>query len=419
MHEHHENRTSNISSAQARWSALLPIIGAVFVAFLVIGMAMPVLPLHVHEGLGLGPAFVGLVTGSQFAAAILSRVWAGRQSDTRGPKTSMLAGLVIAAASSGLYLLSIWLASQPIASVTILLLGRMLLGVGESFIIIGGQTWALAILTVRNAGRAIALVGSAMFAAFAVGAPIGSALYARFGFAGLAVTTALLPLLTLLCLAPQQGVAPTSRQQAGFIKVMSSVWVPGLGAALSSIGFGAITAFSALLFAAHGWPAWPAFTVFAAFFILVRLFLAHLADRFPAPGVALLSVLLEAVGLGLLAVPPSLPAALVGAALTGFGYSLVYPALGVEAVRSAPPQSRGLAMAAYTAFLDVALGFGTPALGLLAERAGLGSTFVASALAAVGAAAIAAFLLNSRRASSAGLRDVQSIRGEPPCPMSL
>jgi predicted MFS family arabinose efflux permease len=119
---------------------------------------------------------------------------------------------------------------------------RVLLGVGESFIIVGAQTWALAILTVRNTSKAIALVGSAMFAAFAVGAPIGSALYARFGFAGLAVTTALLPLLTLLCLAPQQGVAPTSRQQAGFIKVIGLVWAPGLGAALSSIGFGAITA---------------------------------------------------------------------------------------------------------------------------------------------------------------------------------
>jgi len=96
----------------------------------------------------------------------------------------------------------------------------------------------------------------------------------------------------------------------------------------------------------------------------------------------------------LLAASPSLPAALVGAALTGFGYSLVYPALGVEAVRRAPPQNRGLAIGAYTAFLDVALGFGTPALGVLAERAGLGGAFVASALAALGTAAIAAFLMN-------------------------
>ena len=397
MNEHYESHARNTSSAQARWAALLPIIGAVFAAFLVIGMAMPVLPLHVHEGLGLGTSVVGLVAGSQFAAAILSRVWAGRQSDTRGPKFAMIAGLTIAAASGGLYLLSLTAISRPAVSVMILLLGRLLLGIGESFIIIGGQSWALAILTLRNTSKAIALVGSAMFAAFAVGAPIGSALYSRFGFAGVAVTTALLPLLTLLCFAALQAVPPIPRQQAGFMKIMGSVWMPGLGAALSSIGFGAITAFSALLFVAHGWAAWPAFTAFAAVFILARLFLAHLADRFAAPRVALLSVFVEAVGLALLALSPSLAAALAGAALTGFGYSLIYPALGVEAVRSVPPQNRGLAMGAYTAFLDVALGFGTPVLGFLAERAGLGSAFAASALAALGTAAIAGFLLSSRR----------------------
>ena len=49
MNEHYESHARNTSPA-----ALLPIIGAVFAAFLVIGMAMPVLPLHVHEGLGLG-----------------------------------------------------------------------------------------------------------------------------------------------------------------------------------------------------------------------------------------------------------------------------------------------------------------------------------------------------------------------------
>src|SRR3954452_22602873 len=57
---------------------LLPIMGVVFVAFLVIGMAMPVLPLHVHNGLGFGTFAVGLIAGSQFAA---SRAWAGHYSD--------------------------------------------------------------------------------------------------------------------------------------------------------------------------------------------------------------------------------------------------------------------------------------------------------------------------------------------------
>jgi MFS family permease len=382
-----------MTQSSAHSVALLPVMGAIFVAFLVIGMAMPVLPLHVHEGLGLGTFLVGLVAGSQFSAAILSRVWAGRQADTKGPKLALMAGLVIAAASGGLYLLSLTWVTRPAVSVTVLLLGRLLLGVGESFIIIGGQSWALSILTLRKTSQAIALAGSAMFAAFAVGAPVGSWLYAQFGFAGVAVSTALLPLVALLCVAPLPGVAAIQREHAGFMKVMGSVWLPGIGAALSSIGFGAITAFSALFFVAHGWPAWPAFTVFAGIFILARLFLGHLADRFAAPRIALLSVLVEAAGLALLAFAPVLAIALAGAALTGFGYSLVYPALGVEAVRRVPSQNRGLAIGAYTAFLDVALGFGTPVLGFLAQTAGLGSAFVASALAAIGAAGIAGFLL--------------------------
>jgi MFS family permease len=368
--------------------------GAVFIAFIVIGLAMPVLPLHVHQELGFGTFLVGLVAGSQFAAAILSRVWAGRHADARGPKHAVIAGLAIAAAAGLLYLVSLSVADRPSFAVAILMLGRALLGVGESFIITGAQSWALAILTVRNTSRAIAWIGSAMFAAFAAGAPIGSALYARHGFGAIALATMLLPLATLLCVVPLRGVPAVARRQTGLINVMASVWVPGAGAALSSIGFGAITAFSALLFVAHGWAAWPAFSVFALVFILTRLGLGHLGDRFAAARVALICVLVEATGLALLWLSPSFALALAGAALTGFGYSLVYPGLGVEAVRRVPAQDRGLAMGAYTAFLDVALGFGTPALGLLADHAGLGSVFAAGMLAALAAAGIAAALLH-------------------------
>jgi hypothetical protein len=55
----------------------MPIMASVFLGFIVIGAAMPVLPLHVHQGLGLGPFIVGLVAGSQFAASLISRPWAG------------------------------------------------------------------------------------------------------------------------------------------------------------------------------------------------------------------------------------------------------------------------------------------------------------------------------------------------------
>src|SRR4051812_30029107 len=88
-------------------TALLPIMAAVFIAYLVIGLAMPVLPLHVHQGLGLGTFVVGLVAGSQFAASLISRLWAGHQADTRGAKHAVVTGLLVAAAAGLLYFLSL------------------------------------------------------------------------------------------------------------------------------------------------------------------------------------------------------------------------------------------------------------------------------------------------------------------------
>jgi MFS family permease len=396
-----ETEFRNSGNQRRSGAALLPIMVAVFIAFIVIGLAIPVLPLHVHQGLGLGTFLVGLVAGSQFVAAIVSRVWAGRHADARGAKHAVIVGLMIAAVAGLLYLLSLSFITRPAMSVVVLLLGRALLGVGESFIITGAQSWGLAILGVQNTSKVLAWVGSAMFAAFALGAPAGTTIYARYGFVAIALATTLLPLVTLLFVAPLRRVPSTARVRTGFMKVMAAVWVPGVASALSSIGFGAITAFSALLFVARGWAAWPAFTAFAIAFILTRIFLGHVADRFGGAKVALICAMIEAVGLGLIWLAPWSAPALIGAALTGVGYSLVYPGFGVEAVRSAPAQSRGLAMGAYTAFLDVALGFGIPALGLLADLAGLGAAFAGSMVAALCAAGIAAVLLYAPRAQRA------------------
>jgi MFS family permease len=401
-------------------AALLPIMATVFVAFVVIGLAMPVLPLHVHQQLGLGTFSVGLVVGSQFAAAILSRVWAGRHADAKGPKLAVVTGLMIAAGGGLFYLLSLRFIAAPAVSATILLLGRALLGVGESFIITGAQSWGLAVAGIRSTSKVLAWVGSAMFAAFALGAPAGAALHARFGFAAIALATILLPIGSLLLVAPLARVPSTAHAKAGLMRVMAAVWIPGTASALSSIGFGAITAFSALLFVARGWAAWPAFTAFAAAFILTRLVLGHLADRIGGAKVALVCAVVEAGGLALIWLSPWSALALTGAALTGAGYSLVYPGFGVEAVRRAPAQSRGLAMGAYTVFLDVALGFGTPALGLLADFAGLGTAFVAGMLAALGAAGMAAGMLRAARMrptcealARPGPREVEAVRRRP------
>ncbi len=389
--------TTSLAPASRRTviMTLLPIMIMVLVAFLVIGLALPVLPLHVHQDLGYGTFVVGLVTGSQFAASLFSRVWSGNVCDRRGPKYSVIFGLVAASAAGLLYLLSLWFTAHPIIALSVLLAGRAVLGGAESFIITGATVWGLGLVGASNAGKVIAWMGTAMFAAFAAGAPLGIALYSAGGFAAIAAATLIAPLLTLAVVFPLRATPPEHRRRAGILAVARQIWLPGLGAALSSIGFGVILSFASLLFAANGWtPVWLAFTTYAVALVIARLAFGHLPDRLGGAKVALICVLIEVAGLVLMGLAPStLPAAL-GAGLVGFGYALVFPGLGVEAVRRAPPESRGLAMGAYTACLDLALGISGPALGLVATEAGLSAVFLVSSLAVLGSAFISLKLMN-------------------------
>ncbi len=282
----------------------------------------------------------------------------------------------------------------PGASVTILLAGRAVLGGAESFIITGATTWGLVRVGPQNAGKVIAWMGTAMFAAFAAGAPLGTALYGAGGFSLVATATALAPLLTLFLIVPLHGAAPAHKRGPSILSVLSRIWVPGLGAALSSVGFGAIAAFGSLLFAVHHWtPVWLPFSSYAVALIVARVAFGHLPDRIGGARVALLFVMVETVGLAAMWLASAPWVAAIGAASTGFGYSLVFPALGVEAVRRAPDESRGVAMGAYTACLDLALGVSGPVLGFVAGSAGFNAMFLASALVVLGAAVIAQCLL--------------------------
>ncbi|MGE0748810.1 MAG: MFS transporter, partial [Rhodospirillales bacterium] len=265
-----------------------------------------------------------------------------------------------------------------------------LLGGAQSFIVAGALTWGLLLVGPQNTGKVMAWVGMSLSAAFAVGAPAGTTLYDNHGFTAIALATMLVPVATLPLVASLRRVAPPPRARASFGRVAGAVWVPGLGLALGAVGYGAISTFIPLLYAERGWsPVWLAFTALSVAFVGGRVVLGHLPDRVGGARVALVCVTVAAIGQALIWLAPWSALALLGVVLTGSGYALVYPGFGVEAIRRAPPENRGLAMGAYTAFFDISLGVTSPALGLLAETAGFGAVFLASMLFALGAAGIA------------------------------
>lgn len=376
---------------------MLPITLAVFVGFLTIGLPLPVLPLHLHYTLGLSNVLVGVAVGGQFAASLVSRAPAGAFADTRGSKRGMMLGLSIAAVSGLAYLASLAFVATPLVSFGVLLLGRALLGCGESLIITGALSWGMHLVGPRNAGKVMAWVGIAMYAAYGAGAPVGTLIYGPSGFFGISIATIVVPLVALLVIAPTRPIkVHAATHRVPFYTVLGKVWVPGLGLFLCSAGFGVITTFVALLFAAKNWgSASLAFTAFGIAFIGARLLFAHLPDQIGGGKVALVCVLIEAVGQLLIWQADGVVMAYAGAALTGFGYSLAFPSFGVEAVRGAPPQSRGVAMGAYVAFLDISLGSTGPAAGAIASATSVSTVYLAGAVTVALSAVVAVYLLVS------------------------
>jgi MFS family permease len=360
---------------------LFPIVAVIFVAFLVIGLALPVLPLHIRNDLGQGPFIIGLVAGAESATALVSRFWSGSFSDLRGAKPAVIIGLLLATASGLLYIISMHAVIDPNLSVSVLLIGRAILGAAESFIVTGSLSWALALNSDRNSGKVIAWVGLAMYISFACSAPVGMALYSKFGFPAIAFATLLLPAVALTLVLPLKAIAPLAKSPPAFTKMIGSIWMPGLGLGLSSAGFASITTFAVLLFSQHGWlNPWLVLTAFAGAFVFGRFLLADLPKKFGGNQVALTSLVVEAIGLLFVWSALSPLTALGGAMLTGIGYSMVYPGFGVEVLRRTRPENRGLAMGAYTAFLDLALGLTNPFLGWLADQFGIRSVFLVAAI---------------------------------------
>jgi predicted MFS family arabinose efflux permease len=97
----------------------------------------------------------------------------------------------------------------------------------------------------------------------------------------------------------------------------------------------------------------------------------------------------------LLWISPTTAVALVGAGLTGFGLSLVYPALGVEAIKQVPTSSRGAGLSAYAVFFDLALAIAGPVMGSVAL--GLGYAWIFFVAAVLSLAGLSLTLLLSRR----------------------
>lgn len=383
------------TSSTPLWRELAPVCLMVFMEFLAMGLPLPVLPVRVHGTLGFGSFVVGLAIGVQSWATLMTRHAAGTRSDQRGPRSAAIVGLAVSALAGAMYALSSAV-THPSASLAVLLLGRGLLGLGESLVITGALAWGVALAGRERSGIVMAWVGIAMYGALAAGAPLGSTLDARIGFVGMSIAAALAPLSGIGAALLVRPVPPIGGTRLPFTRVARLIWLPGAGLSLCALGFGAIAAFSALLFRDHAWPHGAlAMTAFGTAFVLARLLFGGLPDRLGGARVAVASAAVATLGQLGMWLATSGPMAVAAAALTGLGFSLAFPSFGVEAMRRVPPHNRGVALGAYTACFDATMGLGVPVLGVIVSGFGYGAAFAVGAFAAL-ASLLIAIVLASR-----------------------
>lgn len=364
---------------------IAPLSAAMFLGFLAVSLPLPAVPLQVAGRLGFGTIAAGTAVGAQSFATLLTRAYGGRLVDERGAKHTLVRGLTVAAVAELLLLASAGCTQLAFASFAILLAGRVVLGAGESLLITGILSWAIVRAGSGQAGRAMSWNGMAQYGALALGAPAGFALYRTLGFDAVAVAAAVAPLLALATVLP---LHPPPRVAAGrripLLGVVGRIRGPGIALMLAGIGFSTIATFASLLFTTRHWPnAGLALMCYGACFVLVRIVGSGWPDRFGGPKVAVSSMGVGALGQALLWLAPVPAIALCGAALTGVGCSLVFPALGVEALKRVPEDSRGMAVGVFAAFQDLAIGGTGPVLGVLATIFGPSVVFLGGAAAAI------------------------------------
>jgi len=392
--------SSSVGSSDAAFRSrpnlsLFVLAGAVFLTYMTIGLALPVVPLYVNHTLGYGNFLVGLSVGIQFLATVLTRGYAGRIADHKGASRSMRSGMAFCALAGVVYIAAAFVPLAPVGKLIVLIAGRLVLGFGESQLVVGMLAWGIGVVGQERTGRVLSWTGMAMYGSLAVGAPVGLWLNGLAGFIAIGAATIVLPLAGLLLVSGVPRTAPHAGRRQSFWRILGAIWRPGLGVALQGVGFAAIGSFVTLDFVSNGWPhAGLALSCFGATFVAVRIVFGRLPDLIGGIPIAATSLVVETLGQVILWLAPNPGVALIGAAITGAGCSMVFPSFGVEVVKRMPAQSRGTALGGFAAFQDVAYGSTGPLTGLVASAFGYSSVFAVGAIAAAGGVLMA--ILTSR-----------------------
>jgi len=373
-----------------RWK-IIGYVAFTFLGYFTIGLALAILPVFVHQDLGYSTMVAGIVISTQYVTTFLCRGYAGGIVDKKGPKPSVELGMT-GFTISGILLVSVHLLrGHPALSLAMLTLTRLSTGFGEGLVGASPINWAILATGEEHTARAISFNGIASYGALAIGAPCGVIIQRHFGLGAVGLLIIAIGLLGLVYAKSKPALkARSSAERQPFVKVLRQVAPYGICMALGGLGFGGISTFITLYYASLHWEgAVLGLSLFSVLFIVGRLVFGNFIPRYGGLRTAIACLSVETLGLLALWQANTPMAAAAGAGLTGLGFSLVFPALGVEAVKLVPSSNKGSALGAYSLFIDLSLGITGPLIGAVAGQFGMRHIYAFTMLVVLSGLALA------------------------------
>ncbi len=207
--------------------SLFRIAFAVFLTYMTVGLPLPVIPLFVHHELGYSNTMVGIAVGIQFFATVLTRGYAGRLADQYGAKRSALQGMFACGLAGAAWLLAALLPVSAPIKFALLIVGRLILGFGESQLLTGTLTWGLGLVGAALTGAGCSLIFPALGVEVVKRVPAqvrGTALggYAAFQDISYGVTGPLAGMLATSCGYPSVFLAGAISAVVGILVTILS-----------------------------------------------------------------------------------------------------------------------------------------------------------------------------------------------------
>ena len=355
-----------------------------FLAFVDIFALLPTVAPHV-TALGAGPAGIGLAVGAYSAANLPANIVGGVLVDRIGRRRVTLLGLVAAAVAVAGYTLA--------TTVGLFVLVRLLHGVAGGILV--PAVFAAAGDRARRGaeGRAFGRLGAVIGGA-AVLAPAAAGVVRQvlgtdevfIGVAGLLLIGVLVALAGIHDDPTVRTQSPATRSRSSAMRhllQLGSVRRALAGTTVLTVAVGVLAGFLPGAAEALGAPASAVgglFTVYAV--VAAGLMLSPIAgrvDRSGADGPLALGLGLLGAAMVMLALAPTLAVAVIGAALFGAGYGLVFPAVAAATSSSASLATRGRAFGLFNVAFSLGLALGPPAIGGLSQLVPVIDPFVPTA----------------------------------------